>query len=71
MTSEIYINQIPKPLGLLFYEKIVEENGDMIWMHKNRAYHTSKFTTRFYQKMSLLCIIWPIQSLDLNPIENF
>ena len=30
MTSEIYVNQVFKPLGLLFFKKIVEKNGDMI-----------------------------------------
>ena len=30
MTSEIYVNQVFKPLDLFFFEKMVEENSDII-----------------------------------------
>ncbi len=33
-------------------------------------YHTSKMTTEWCQKFSLLRMLWPAQSTDLNLIEN-
>lgn len=70
MTSEIYVNQVLEPLGLPFFEEMIEERGYMIWMDDGAAYHTSKFTNKFCREASLLRMIWPAQSPDLNPIEN-
>ena len=70
MTSEIYLNQVLKPLGLPFFDAMIEERGSMIWMDNGAAYHTSKLTTKFCRDVGLLCMKWPAQSPDLNPIEN-
>lgn len=55
--SEIYVNHVFVLLSLDFFEKLVEENGDMIRIDDGMAYHTLKFTTKFYQKVDLLYII--------------
>lgn len=70
MTSEIYVKQVLKPLGLPFFKAMAEERGDMIWMDDGAKYHTSKFTSNFCRKAGLLRMIWPAQSPNLNPIKN-
>lgn len=47
MTSEIYVEQVLRPLGLPFFKAMAEERGDMIWMDDGAKYHTSKFTIDF------------------------
>ena len=39
-------------------------------MDNGAGYHTSKTTTKWRQQMGLICMDWPAQSPDLNPIEN-
>ena len=70
MNSDIYVNQVLKKLGLPFYERCIEEKSHMIWINDGAGYHTSKTTTKWRQQMGLICIDWPAQSLDLNPIKN-
>ncbi len=70
MNSDIYINQALEQLGLLFYKQCVWEKGPMIWMDDGADYHTSKATTAYRRRVGLICMDWPAQSLDLNPIEN-
>lgn len=70
MTSQIYVDQVLKQLGLPFYNELKEERGFVIWMHDGASYHTSKFTTKFCRQAGLLFMNWPPQSPDLNPIEN-
>ena len=40
-------------------------------MDDGASYHTSKHKKQFCREVGLLRIIWPVQSPDLNPIENF
>lgn len=70
MNSDIYINQVLKELGLPFFECRMREGRYMIWMDNGAGYHTSKTTITWRQKFGLLCIDWPAQSPNLNPIEN-
>ena len=70
MNFEIYINQVLKKLGLPFFKRYGEERGDMIWIDDGAWYHTSKRTMKWCQKFGLLRMLWPAQSLDLNPIKN-
>ena len=37
---EIYVNQVFQPLGLPFFEEIMEENEFMIWMDDGAVYYT-------------------------------
>lgn len=53
MTSQIYVNQVLKQLGLLFYNELIEGRGIMVWMHDGASYHTSKFTTKFCREVGL------------------
>ena len=39
-------------------------------MDNSATYHTFKTTTRYCYYVRLICINWPAQSLNLNPIEN-
>lgn len=39
-------------------------------MHDGASYHTSKSPPKFCYDAGLLCMNWPPQSLNLNPIEN-
>ena len=70
MTSQIYIDQVLKSLSLPFYNELNEERGFMVWIYNSTSYNTSKFTTKFCRQGGLLCLKWPLQSPDLNPIEN-
>ena len=71
MNSDVYINQVLKDLGLLFFEKCIQKKEHMIWMDNGAGYHISKTTTKWKQQMDLICINWPAQPPDLNTIENF
>ena len=70
MNSEIYIEEVLKPLGVPFYERCVAKKGLMIWMDDGAGYHTSKKVLDFGREVGLLRMKWPAQSPDLNPIEN-
>lgn len=70
ITSEIYINQVFNLLDLLFHEEMILKKRVMIKMDDSTVYHILKFKTKFYPKISLLHMNWPIQSLNLNFIEN-
>ena len=39
-------------------------------MDNDATYYTSKFIKKFCTKVELLCIIWLVQSPDLNLIKN-
>ncbi len=70
MTLEIYVDQVLRPLVILFYEECLREIGEIIYMDNGAAYYTSKYIKKFYTKVGLLCMIWPAQLPDLNPIKN-
>ncbi len=70
ITLEIYIDQVLQPLAVRFYEDYLREIEEMIYIDDGAAYHTSKYTKKFCVKVGLLHMIWPAQSLNLNPIEN-
>ena len=70
MTSEIYVDQVLRPLAVPFCEECLKEIGEMIYMDDGAGYHTSKYTKKFCAEVGLLRMIWPAQSPDLNPIEN-
>lgn len=70
MNSDIYINQVLKRLRLLLYNQYIEKNDSIIWIDDSTGYHTSKMTTTSCYHVGLTCIDWPVQSSDLNPIEN-
>ena len=56
MTSQIYVDQVVKQLGLPFYNKLKEDREFMILMHDAASYHISKFTTKFCCPAGLLCM---------------
>ena len=58
MTSEIYVNNVLKPLRFLFFEAMIEKRENMIWMDDGATYHTSKLTIKFCQEVGLLCMKW-------------
>ncbi len=70
MNSDIHINQVLEELRLPFYKQFIREKGPMIWMDDDAGYHTSKTTAEYRRRVRLICIDWPAQSSDLNPIEN-
>ena len=70
MNSDIYINQALEELGLPFYKKCIRENRSMIWMDDGADYHASKTTFVYCRHVELICIDWPGQSPDFNPLEN-
>ena len=70
MNSDIYINQVLEELGLPFYKQCIQEKGPMIWMDDGAGYHTSKTTAEYCRRVRLICMDWPAQFPDLNPIEN-
>ena len=67
---DIYINQVLEGLKPPFYNQCIKEKSSMIWMDDGACYHTSKMTTVYCRFVKLICIIWPAQSPDLNPIKN-
>lgn len=44
---QIYLNEIFKQLGLLFYKKIKEKKEFVFSIYNVVSYHISKFTTKF------------------------
>lgn len=70
MTAKTYVDQVLRPLGLLFYKQNTEAWVDMIYMDNGAPYDTTKLTKKLCREMGLLRMIWPTQSPDLNPIEN-
>ena len=46
------------------------EEGDVTFQQDNDPKHKSKFTTEYLNGRDFKVMIWPPQSLDLNPIEN-
>ncbi len=70
MTSEIYVNQVLEPLGLPFFEEMIEERGYMIWMDDGAAYHTSKFTPSFVEKRVHYASFGPHNSPTSTPSKT-
>ncbi len=70
MDSDIYINQVLEGLELPLYNQCIEEKGSMIWMDDGARYYTSKMNTAYCHHVELICMDWPAQSPELNPIEN-
>ena len=70
MNSDIYIDEVLRPLGLSFYEACLTRRGLTIWMDDGASYHTSKKVIDWGRRNGLLRMDWPPQSPDLNPIEN-
>ena len=70
MNSDIYIKQVQEGLGLPFYNQCIKKKDSIIWIDDGAHYHTSKMTTAYCRRVGLICMDWPAQSPDLNPIEN-
>ncbi len=70
MNLDIYINQVLEKLGLLFYKQYIRKKGLMIWIDDGAGYHTSKTTAEYLCRVKLICMDWPAQVSNLNPIEN-
>lgn len=70
INSDIYINQELEKLGFSFYNKCIKEKSFMIWMDNGACYRMSKRTTSYCHHIGLIYIDWPVQFLELNPIEN-
>lgn len=70
ITLEILVDQILQPLAVFFYEECWKEIREMIYIDNSVVYHTFKFIKKFYAEVGFLHMIWPVQSLDLNPIKN-
>lgn len=43
---DIYVNQVLKTLGFLFYEQYIQEKKHMIWINNGASYYTSKINTK-------------------------
>ena len=70
MNGAIYRDEVLKPLGFPFYEKMFRKRGGALWMDDNAKYHVSKAIVRYQEQVGMCRIWWPAQSPDLNPIEN-
>jgi transposase len=70
INSAIYCNTILNDYAYPFYEAIAEKHGDALWQDDGAKYHTSKQVVQWQESMKMQRMIWPVQSPDLNPIEN-
>lgn len=70
MNLDIYINQIPKGLGLLFFNQCIEKKSSMIWIDNGTYYYMFQMTTVYCRYIGFICMNWLPQSLDLNLIKN-
>jgi len=70
MNSKTYTRLVLNEDGGDFYQRVMEHEGDAVWMEDNASYHASKMTTAHRQALGIITLEWPAQSPDLNPIEN-
>lgn len=70
MNQHRYLNEVMKPHGIPFFEKVWEAEGGAYWMDDGARYHTTKAVRAHCEKQGLIRMPWPAQSPDLNPIEN-
>jgi len=54
-----------------FYERMKRKYGPEVVMQEDNApWHTAKIIKKYLANKNINRMIWPPQSLDLNPIEN-
>lgn len=58
MTLKINIDQVFRPLVILFYEEYLREIGEIVYIDNGATYHIYKYTKKFCTKVRLLHIIW-------------
>ncbi|KAG2193075.1 hypothetical protein INT47_008900 [Mucor saturninus] len=65
-SSAQFINQVYEP----FLKDFFNGSSSAILMEDNALIHTSKVARKWKKDMGIICLDWPPQSPDLNPIEN-
>ena len=58
MTLEIYVDQVLRPLAVLFDEECLREIEEIIYMDDSAGYYIFKYTKNFCSEVGLLLIIW-------------
>ena len=54
-----------------FYNRMRAKYGDEVVMQEDNApWHTAKIIKKYLANKGIKRMLWPPQSLDLNPIEN-
>ena len=49
--------------------RVVDENS-LLFMHDNALYHQDRWVSKLLYKYSISIMHWPLQSSNLNPLEN-
>jgi len=57
-------------VGMPFYQRLIEERGEAVWVQDGARIHTAKLTQKYLDDHFVTRLDWPPQSPDLNPIEN-
>ena len=70
MNQHRYLNEVMIPHGIPFFETVCEAEGEAYWMDAGAKWHTTAKVIDYCKRHDIVRMPWPVQSPDLNPIEN-
>jgi len=70
MNAAQYITEILGPFLVPYWQRLKETRTDLLLIEDGAGPHKAVVTQKYHESVSLLRMIWPGNSPDLNPIEN-
>lgn len=70
MNDPNYCKSVVRPVLNLFYKEMEKFIGRPIIIENEASSHRAKYSQAVKKRLKIHTMLWPLQSPDLNPIEN-